>query len=81
MWIGSVAAHGRGDIASLINDYDGNLIAVLRALLERASMIISAIFIETFFSICGACAPAGALNASESTATARNLPVDDMFSS
>src|SRR5262249_27697419 len=42
-------------------------------------MIMSAIFIETFFSTCGACAPADAVNASESIATARNLP--DMFSS
>src|SRR5262245_9930291 len=36
-------------------------------------MIISAIFIETFFSTCGACAPADAVNASESIAMARNL--------
>jgi hypothetical protein len=42
-------------------------------------MIMSAIFIETFFSTCGACAPADAVNASESIAMARNLP--DMFSS
>ena len=35
----------------------------------------------TFFSTCGACAPADALNASESVAMPRNLPVNDMFSS
>src|SRR5262249_37113601 len=34
--IGPVATDGRSDIASLVNDYDGNLIAVLCALLERA---------------------------------------------
>jgi hypothetical protein len=34
--IGPVATDGRSNIASLINDYDGNLIAVLCALLERA---------------------------------------------
>src|SRR5262249_11425715 len=44
-------------------------------------MIMSAIFIETFFSICGACAPADAVNASESITMARNFPVNDMFSS
>ena len=79
MRIGPVAADGRSDIASLINDYDGNLIAILCALLERALNDHGAIFIETFFSTCGACAPADAVNASESIATARNLP--DMFSS
>src|SRR5262245_50098131 len=42
-------------------------------------MIMSAIFIETFFSTCGACAPADAVNASESNAMPRNLPVNDMF--
>src|SRR6478672_6369481 len=44
-------------------------------------MIMSAIFIETFFSTCGACAPADAVNASESVAMARNLPINDMLSS
>src|SRR5262245_66626517 len=34
--IGPVAADGRSDIASLINDDDGNLIAIFCALLERA---------------------------------------------
>jgi hypothetical protein len=43
-------------------------------------MIMSAIFIETFFSTCGACAPADAVSASESIAVARNLRVI-MFSS
>src|SRR5262249_21423372 len=44
-------------------------------------MIMSAIFIETFFSTCGACASADAVNASESIAMARNFPINDMFSS
>ena len=44
-------------------------------------MIMSAIFIETFFSTCGACAPAIAVNASESIAMARNLPINGMLSS
>src|SRR5215510_16138821 len=44
-------------------------------------MIMSAIFIETFFSTCGPCAPADAVNASESIAMPRNLPVNVMFSS
>src|SRR5262245_62037807 len=44
-------------------------------------MIMSAIFIETFFSTCGACAPADAVNAIESIAMPRNLLVNDMFSS
>src|SRR5215469_17499306 len=44
-------------------------------------MIMSAIFIETFFSTCGACAPADAVYASESIAMPRNLPVNDTFSS
>src|SRR5262249_55117726 len=34
--IGPVAADGRSDIASLVNDHDGNLIAILCTLLERA---------------------------------------------
>jgi hypothetical protein len=47
--------------------------------LMRQMDAMSAIFIETFFSTCGACAPADAVNASESIAMARDLP--DMFSS
>src|SRR4029450_2113965 len=34
--IGPVAADGRSDIASLINDHNGNLIAIFCTLLERA---------------------------------------------
>jgi NAD(P)-dependent dehydrogenase (short-subunit alcohol dehydrogenase family) len=34
--IGPVAADGRSDVAGLINDYDGNLIAIFGTLLERA---------------------------------------------
>jgi hypothetical protein len=41
-------------------------------------MIISAIFIETFFSTCGACALADPVAANESTAAARKLPKNDM---
>jgi hypothetical protein len=42
---------------------------------------MSAILIETFFSACGACALADAMNPSESIAAARNFPVNDILSS
>jgi hypothetical protein len=43
------------------------------------SMIIIAIFIETFFSVCGACAFANAVSATDSTAAPTNLLESDMF--
>ena len=65
--------------AGVVDDHHGNFVAILGALPMVPSMIICAIFMETFFSASGACAAADAMNAKVSAALASNLFLNIML--